>query len=56
MLNEGLQTLGTKEYEYDGKPLLGVFYSSAVESVVLPSTLRKIELCAFADCANLMSV
>lgn len=56
MLNEGLEVLGTDEYGYDGKPLLGVFYNSAVESVILPSTLKRIEYSAFKGCTNLKSV
>ena len=56
MLNEGLEILGTDEYGDDGKPLLGVFYNSAVENVVLPSTLKRIEYSAFKGCTNLKSV
>ena len=46
-LNEGLEVLGSDE---DG---CGVFYESAFESVVLPSTLKRIEYGAFEDCKKL---
>ena len=50
VLNEGLETLGTSEYTGEGKPWCGVFQESALESVKLPSTLRRIEYSAFQDC------
>lgn len=33
-----------------------MFEESALEHVELPSTLRRIECCAFQDCENLKSV
>ena len=48
-LNEGLEVLGTEEHP-DGdsnRMWYGVFEESAVESVELPSTLKKIEYRAF---------
>ena len=49
-LNEGLEALGPDE---DG---CSVFYNSALESVVLPSTLKRIEYNAFCNCKNLRSI
>ena len=46
--------LGTDEYPESSE--CGVFQDSALKSVKLPSTLRRIEHCAFADCADLKSV
>ena len=54
VLNEGLEVLGTDEYPESSE--CGVFQDSALKSVKLPSTLRRIEHCAFADCADLKSV
>ena len=34
----------------------GVFMSSALESVELPSTLKRIECCTFSQCKNLKVV
>ena len=45
--NEGLEVLGTNEYDDDGSMYLGVFQDSSVEHVELPSTLKRIEYCAF---------
>ena len=44
-LNEGLEELGKF-----------VFYRSAIESIKLPSTLKRIETRAFFDCRSLRSV
>ena len=54
-LNEGLEVLGTNEYP-DGHDWCGVFYGSALEEVVLPSTLKRIEYYAFAYCKNLRRI
>ena len=54
-LNEGLETLGSDDRPC-GASWNGVFEDSALESVVLPSTLRRIEHDAFAGCENLRSV
>ena len=53
ILNEGLEVLGTDEYPEDGKRYYGVFQESAVESISLPSTLKRIEYSAFQNCKNL---
>ena len=45
--NEGLEVLGTDEYPDDGGRWFGVFEESSIESVELPSTLKRIEYCAF---------
>ena len=55
-LNEGLEALGTDECKPDGKLYSGVFQKSGLRRVRLPSTLRRIECGAFADCASLKSV
>lgn len=45
---EGLKALGTDECPtLDGKQMSGVFEKSALESVKLPSTLKRIECKAF---------
>ena len=49
-LNDGLEALGTDEDE------CGVFQGSPVESVVLPSTLKRIECYTFYTCKNLRSI
>ena len=55
-MNEGLEKFGERkvagEAEYEGR----VFASSAVESITLPSTLRRIETFTFFDCMNLRKV
>ena len=53
---EGLEVLGTNEYSDDGKLLYGVFEGSSIESVELPSTIKRIEYSAFANCENLKSI
>ena len=40
----------------DGQLYYGVFQESAVESVTLPSTLKRIEYGAFQDCKNLKHI
>ena len=54
--SEGLEVLGEDEYDDDGNMWFGVFEDSSVESVELPSTLKRIEYCAFQDCENLKSI
>ena len=56
VLNEGLETLGTDEYTPDGRMWYGVFQESALESVELPSTLKRIEYNAFQSCKLLKSI
>lgn len=53
---EGLEVLGTDEHMDDGQTWSGVFEESAVESVELPSTLKRIEYNAFMKCENLKSI
>lgn len=55
VLNEGLEVLGTEERLSD-KLQSGAFSESAVESVTLPPTLRRIERNAFRGCGNLSDV
>ena len=55
-LNEGLETLGTNEYRENGTMCIGVFQESALESVSLPSTLKRIEYNAFKGCKSLKEV
>ena len=56
VLNEGLERLGAKEtrdgWEYEGR----AFSETAIESVRLPSTLKRIEAEAFYQCDNLQTV
>ena len=56
VMNEGLETLGTDELTLDGNLYLSVFQGSGLRSVVFPSTLKRIEYCAFAGCKNLKTV
>lgn len=49
VLNEGLEVLGTDERELQK----GVFENSALESITLPSTLRRIEYAAFYGCKGI---
>ena len=53
VLNEGLEVLGTDERIAIDMGYYGVFEKSAVEEVVLPSTLKRIEYSAFEDCGHL---
>ena len=55
-LNEGLEVLGVEECAGDEDWYDGVFEGSALESVVLPSTLKRIERKMFRRCANLRKV
>lgn len=55
-LNEGLETLGADEYDFDGEMGGGVFEDSGLEKVFLPSTLRRIEYSAFEDCGDLRTI
>ena len=55
-LNDGLQTLGTREV-VNGRECEGeVFLGSALESIRLPSTLKRIESMTFSCCENLRSI
>ena len=47
--------LGKDEYP-DGKELCGVFESSAIEDIKLPTTLKKIEYNAFQNCKSLKRI
>ena len=57
VLNEGLELLGepgpkeNKQY-----PDRGVFAGSGLESVTIPSTVRRLECGTFLDCKNLRDV
>lgn len=53
---EGLETLGTDEYESNGVAWTGVFEESAVETVELPRTLKRIKCSAFNSCKNLKTI
>lgn len=55
ILNEGLEVLGTNDYPDDWNHC-GVFRGSSVESVILPSTLKRIERYTFYDCKNLKNI
>ena len=55
-LNEGLETLGTDEVTPEGEHYLGVFEESGLRDVKLPSTLKRIECRAFAECENLTAI
>ena len=54
--SEGLEGLGTDEYDDDGTLFYGVFEESALENVWLPSTLKRIEYSVFSDCRNLKNI
>ena len=54
--SEGLEVLGTDEYTDKGGMWYGVFEESSIESVDLPSTLKKIEYSAFENCKNLKHI
>ena len=56
VLNGGLEVLGTDEYTPDGRTWYGVFQESTLESVELPSTLKRIEYNAFQSCKRLKSI
>ena len=53
---DGLEVLGTDEYDDDGEMLCGVFEESSVKNVDLPFTLKRIEYRAFENCYNLISI
>lgn len=50
VLNEGLEVLGEHEKEY-GQLLCGVFESTALQRVALPSTLRMLGDHTFRECS-----
>ena len=54
--NEGLEVLGTDEYADGRGSLLGVFEDSSIESVKLPTTLKRIECNVFKNCKNLKNI
>ena len=54
--SEGLEVLGVGEDTDNDLLCEDAFDGSAIESVQLPSTLRRIEYNAFNDCENLKSV
>lgn len=55
-LNEGLEMLDTDVAGENGKVRFGVFQDSALESVKVPSTVKKIGASAFSRCKNLKRV
>ena len=55
-LNEGLASLGTEERQEDGEKQSGVFDGCGLESIELPSTLRRIEGRALRDCMYLLDI
>lgn len=55
-LNEGLEKLGEKETVGGEAHEGNVFARSAVEDVVLPSTLKRLEAQTFCDCKYLKSI
>ena len=55
-LNEGLQILGVKEIIRGRECVGGVFYGSGVESINIPSTLKRIETATFDDCKQFRSI
>lgn len=54
-LNDGLEVLGTDEYQ-DRDDMHGVFRNSALESISLPATLKRIERDTFACCTGLRRI
>ena len=62
VINEGLEVLGTAEYPSEeedvnkSKKWCGVFEGSALESIELPSTLKRIEYRVFFGCKNLKHI
>ena len=57
MVNEGLEALGTDEYEDDGDVIgAGTFESSGLKRIKLSSTIKRIEYCAFENCKNLRDI
>ena len=55
-LGEGLETLGTDEYESNGAAWSGVFEENVAENVELPRTLKRIKRSAFNSCKNLKTI
>ena len=55
-LNEGLQILGAKEIIRGRECVGGVFYGSGVESISIPSTLKRIETATFDGCKQFRSI
>lgn len=55
-LNEGLEKLGAKEVIGGNQCEGGVFTGCAIESIVVPSTLKRIEASTFCCCKSLKSV
>ena len=55
-LNEGLEELGAKEVSDGEECEEGVFECSAIESVRLPSTLRRLEDQTFRSCKRLRNI
>ena len=53
---EGLEVLGTDEHSDNGKLQCGVFEESAIESIELSSTLKRIEYSVFKNCKNLKNL
>ena len=56
MLREGIEVLGTDEYNDGNGTYEGIFENSALVEVELPSTLKRIEYSAFANCENLRKI
>lgn len=48
--------LGTDEYPGDGELYYGAFEESGLESIKLPSTLRRIEYGTFQNCVGLKEI
>ena len=53
---EGLEVLGTDKSQRGGSMWSGAFQESALESVRLPSTLKRIGYSAFTGCRNLKAI
>ena len=56
VVNEGLEVLGTDRQFCDAHQYSGVFEGSTLQSIQLPSTLKRIVRDAFGDCENLTEV
>ena len=48
--------MGTNTVQYSGEKYNGVFEESALTSIDFPSTLKRIEYCAFKKCCGLTNV
>ena len=55
-MNEGLLNLGEKEVVGRKEVEGGVFVKSAIRSIRLPSTLKRVEAMTFLNCENLKSI